>query len=64
MTWLEKFKADHPTLTDEEIMDEYCPDDGLVSFCPLFGGVPDCRKCWLRPVPDADGLSAEGPDRT
>ena len=77
MNWLEKFKKDHPTLADEYIMDEFCPDDGLVSNCPLFDGEVDCKKCWMRPVdaddditvagpvyePDA-GLTAEGPDRT
>lgn len=67
MTWLEKFKAEHPTLADEYIMDEFCPDDGLVSNCPLFDGEVDCRKCWMRTVePDAEpaeGMTQDGPDR-
>jgi len=64
MTWLDKFKADHPTLSDEYIIDEYCPDDGLVSNCPLFDGEPDCEKCWRRPAPEKPGgITQDGPDR-
>lgn len=78
MTWLEKFREDHPTLTDAEIMDDYCPVDGLVGMCPTFDGKVDCEKCWKRPADDDDitvagpvyepdpdaGLSETGPDRT
>ena len=56
MTWLEKFREEHPKMTDEEIMDDYCPVDGLVGMCPLFDGEVDCRKCWMRPADtESDG---------
>ena len=65
MTWLEQFKAEHPQLADEYIINEYCPTDGLVGNCPLFDGQPDCEKCWARPVPEkSGGLTEDGPDRT
>jgi len=72
MTWLDKFKADHPTLDDDYIMDMYCPDDKLVSMiCEESDGLPECRKCWLRQVPEPveatigrPGETTEGPDRT
>ena len=64
MTWMEKFKKEHPTLADAYIMDEFCPDDGLVSNCPTFDGEVDCRKCWHREIPGTGELTEEGPDRT
>ena len=77
MTYLDRFKREHPTLDADYIMDMYCPDDKLVSMiCEGTDGLPECRKCWLRQVPDDDitvagpvyepdaGLSETGPDRT
>ena len=63
MTWLEKFKADHPTLTEGYIIAEFCPTDGLVSMCPSdsAGNVLECEECWNRQMPEE---TTEGPDRT
>ena len=63
MTWLERFKEDHPTLADEYIMDEFCPEDGLVGNCPLFDGEVDCERCWHRQIPGTGELTEDGPDR-
>lgn len=62
MTWLEKFKADHPTLTEGYIIAEFCPEDGLVSMCPSdsAGNVLECEECWNRQMPE-DGEA--GPDK-
>ena len=53
MTWLEKFKAEHPALSEEYIEEEYCPTDGLVSMCPVDerGETLDCAECWRREIP-------------
>ena len=64
MTWLEKFHAEHKTLSQGYIMAEYCPDDKLVHMvCETTDGQPDCVRCWMRQVPES-GESVEGPDRT
>ena len=60
MTWLEAFKKDHPSLSEEFIMDEFCPVDGLLGRCPEFDGEVDCEKCGRRQMPE-DGEA--GPDR-
>lgn len=60
MTWLEKFKEEHPTLTEGYIIAEFCPEDGLVGMCPEIDGEVDCIKCWNRQMPE-DGEA--GPDR-
>ena len=62
MTWLEKFKADHPTLAEGYIIAEFCPEDGLVGKCPEdgTGNVLECEECWNRQMPE-DGEA--GPDR-
>lgn len=65
MTWLEKFKADHPEIegkaVDGYIVAQYCPNDKLVSMnCEETDGEPDCDACWRRRMPE-DGEA--GPDR-
>ena len=61
MTWLEKFKADHPTIPEDYIIADFCPNDKLVSMkCEETDGVPDCDACWRRQMPE-DGVA--GPDR-
>lgn len=76
MTWLEKFKREHPLMRKQNIIDDFCPEDRLIvcaseddpegrtSMCPVDdrGETLTCEDCWLR---KADGgLTVEGPDRT
>ena len=62
MTYLERFKGEHPDLDEEYIVEMYCPTDGLVSMmCPsdAKGNRMECEECWHREVPDEDITVAE-----
>lgn len=58
MTWIEKGRKEHPGVSDEYIMQTYCPEDKEKSMLCFGNDEAECRACWMRPMePDA-------PDRT
>ena len=62
MTWLEKYRADHPELTDLEIIALHCPPDtDTDGKCPpdivvdVIAPESACVECWYRKMPEEDG---------
>lgn len=65
MTYLDKFRREHPLMRKRDILMDYCPEDRLIvsaaeddpdghaSMCPMddWGETMSCIECWLRPVP-------------
>jgi hypothetical protein len=67
MTFLEKFRADHPEMEDADAILGFCPEDlnyeqnrtgckGLPA-----GGAEECRACWNREMPETRAAGGVGP---
>ena len=80
MTYLDKFRREHPLMRKSDILEDYCQEDRLIvsaseddpdghaGMCPTDtrGETLSCEECWARQVPEkpGGGLTEDGPDRT
>lgn len=55
MTYREEYQKYYPTVDASVVHHFHCPKDpntGMVVDCIPISGIPDCRACWDREIPD------------
>ena len=61
-TWMDKYRNEHPEMTEHEIVADRCPPDRCkLATCPTDydGSTMGCVECWMRKYAEVECCNPE-----